>query len=92
MFHTVKYVNLSEVLEAVGYSDLAQDEDFMMYMDWATWGTNAFSLVGKSAVLDSIIELLESYKDQTFGVDQCKSLEAKFWAFVGTNEYINLEG
>lgn len=91
VFHTVKYVNLSEVLVAIGYPDLAQDDNFMTHMDWATWGTSAFSLLGNNAVLDSIIELLESYKDQTFSVDQLKSLENKFWGFVGEDVYINLE-
>jgi len=88
---TVKYVNLTDVLKAIGYEDLAQDDNFMSFMDWASWGTNAITLVGNAAVLQSIVELLEWEEDQTFSVDQHKSLEAKFWRFVGKNEYINLE-
>lgn len=90
-FHTVTYVNLTEVLDAIGYPDLQEDEDFLPYMDWATWGTNNITLVSSGAFLNSIIAMLEAKQDQTFGVDQSKSLERKFRRFVGLESYINLE-
>lgn len=92
MHHKVKYVNLTDVCKAIGYSDLLQDnEDLMHYLDWASWGTNAITLVGNSAVLDSLLEYFDSRNDQTFTDNQRTVLIQKFWGFVGIKEYINLE-
>jgi hypothetical protein len=90
---TVTFYNLSEVLKAVGYSDLQKRDDFLMYFDWVSWGDSLYTIVTPWAVLDSIVNLLEADEDQTFSVDQHKSLDTKFqMLFEGTNNLINMEG
>lgn len=97
----LSYVNISDVLNAIGYGqndlpadtygyETAAEEILDRAFDWVSFGDACYTLVGNNDVLENLVDYLRLHYNRSDS--QLDEVRAKFWALVGDQDYINMEG
>ena len=83
----VGFVNISDVLEHIGYTEEEQEEILDAGFSNVTWGDAVYTLIGNNFALDCIIE-------GNLGLDEPfnpELVQMRYWEMVGQDDYLNLE-
>ena len=86
--NVVGFVNISDVLEHLGYSEDEQDEILDAgFSNGVTWGDAVYTLIGNNFALHLLHEG-NAYLDTPLAED---AVNMRFWEVVGQDDYINME-
>lgn len=85
--NVVGFVNISDVLEHLGYSEDEQDEILDAGFSNVTWGDATYTLIGNNFALHCI-HRGNVYLDVPLAED---AVTMRYWEVVGQDDYINME-
>jgi hypothetical protein len=81
------FVNISDVLEHMGYSEDEQDELLDAGFSNVSWGDAVYTLIGNKFALHCI-HAGNVYLDTPLAED---AVNMRYWEVVGQDDYINME-
>ena len=85
--NVVGFVNISDVLEHMGYTEEEQEEILDAGFSNVTWGDAVYTLIGNNFALHCI-HAGNMYLDTPLAED---AVTMRFWEVVGKDDYINME-
>lgn len=85
--NVVGFVNISDVLEHLGYSEDEQDEILDAGFSNVTWGDAVYTLIGNKFALHCL-HAGNVYLDRPLAED---AVNMRYWEVVGQDDYINME-
>ena len=86
--NVVGFVNISDVLEHLGYSEDEQEEILDAgFSNGVTWGDATYTLIGNNIALHLLHEG-NAYLDTPLAED---AVTMRYWEVVGQDDYINME-
>jgi hypothetical protein len=83
----VQFVNISDVLEHMGYSEDEQEEILDAGFSNVSWGDATYTLIGNNYALHCI-HAGNMYLDTPLNVD---AVDMRYWEVVRQDDYINME-
>ena len=83
----VGFVNISDVLEHMGYSEDEQDEILDAGFSNVSWGDADYTWIGNNLALHCI-HAGNMYLDTPLAED---AVTMRYWEVVGQDDYINME-
>ncbi len=83
----VGFVNISDVLEHMGYSEDEQEEVLDAGFSNVSWGDSDYTLIGNNLALHCI-HAGNMYLDTPLAED---AVNMRYWEVVGEDDYINME-
>jgi len=83
----VGFVNISDVLEHMGYSEDEQDQILDAGFSNVSWGDATYTLIGNNFALDCI-HRGNVYLDTALAED---AVTMRYWEVVQQDDYINME-
>ena len=83
----VGFVNISDVLEHMGYTEEEQEEILDAGFSNVTWGDAVYTLIGNNFALHCL-HAGNMYLDTPLAED---AVTMRFWEVVGKDDYINME-
>ena len=83
----VGFVNISDVLEHMGYTEDEQEEILDAGFYTVTWGDAVYTLIGNNFALHCI-HSGNTFLDTPLAED---AVTMRFWEAVGQDDYINME-
>lgn len=83
----VGFVNISDVLEHMGYTEDEQDEILDAGFSNVTWGDAVYTLIGNNFALHCL-HAGNMYLDTPLAED---AVTMRFWEVVQQDDYINME-
>jgi len=97
MAHTVSFVNYGDLLEHLQFTDAEVGVLGDLAWTGVSYGDADYTLVGNRFALGCILDAI-AYGEvwENLDGDEVQELQAqvsaKFWEFVGPQDYVNLEG
>ena len=85
--NVVGFVNISDVLEHMGYTEEEQEEILDAGFSNVTWGDAVYTLIGNNFALHCL-HAGNMYLDTPLAED---AVTMRFWEVVGKDDYINME-
>lgn len=95
---TVSFVNLTEVLDEIGFN--SEDVEYIQDFGFSnvSWGDAEYTLIGNNFALECILSALPHLIDDSDEYIPSRSIitqedvVTKYWELVGQDDYVNLEG
>jgi len=86
--NVVGFVNITDVLEHMGYTEDEQDEILDAgFSNGVTWGDAVYTLIGNNFALH-LLHQGNAYLDNPLAED---AVTMRYWEVVGQDDYINME-
>ena len=85
--NVVGFVNISDVLEHMGYTEDEQEEILDAGFSNVSWGDATYTLIGNNLALHCL-HAGNVYLDTPLAED---AVNMRYWEVVGQDDYINME-
>ena len=94
MSQTVSFIDLSEVMERLGFEAYEREFIYNTAFNEISWGDASYTLIENNWTLDCIVDYYEAYHRENIANKSMteQMLRDKFWQIVGEQDYINMEG